>query len=105
LEGRLNTPPAKPPLWNEQYSASDGDVWQYLPMAEVAALLRAKVYPLVVELNSRDSSDGQVLVRQWPEIGDQQVAKHLGYAFQWFAMAFAFFIACLVLVFRSYRIK
>ena len=105
LAGRLNAPPAKPPLWSDKYSASDGNVWQYLPMAEVAGLLRAKVYPLVVELAASDSNDDQALVRKWPEIDDQQVAKHLGYAFQWFAMAFAFFIACLVLVFRGYRIK
>ncbi|MBL4670641.1 MAG: SURF1 family protein [Arenicella sp.] len=100
LEGRLNTAPAKPPLWSEQYSVSDGDVWQYLPMLKVAGFLQAKVFPLVVELAPSDSdvADDTALVTKWPEVDDQQVAKHLGYAFQWFAMAVAFFIACLILL-------
>jgi surfeit locus 1 family protein len=111
LEGRLNTAPAKPPLWSEQYAVSEGDVWQYLPMLEVASFLQAKVFPLVVELapNDNQAGDGTALVTKWSEIDDQQVAKHLGYAFQWFAMAVAFFIACLVLLFinpkRSSRRK
>ena len=105
LEGRLNAAPAKPPLWNEQYAVSDGDVWQYLPMQEVANVLQAKVFPLVVELapNDNQATDDKALVTKWPEIDDQQVAKHLGYAFQWFAMAVAFFIACLVLLFINPR--
>jgi surfeit locus 1 family protein len=104
LAGRLNAAPAQPPLWDDKYSVSDGHVWQYLPIPEVANVLNAKVFPLVVELDP-DASDKSTLVRQWPEIDDQQVAKHKGYAFQWFAMAVAFFIACLVLLFRSYRRK
>jgi surfeit locus 1 family protein len=105
LDGRLNIAPAKPPLWSEQYAVSEGDVWQYLPMPEVAAFLQAKVFPLVVELAPDDSDalDSGALVKKWPEIDDQQVAKHLGYAFQWFAMAVAFFIACLVLLFINPR--
>jgi surfeit locus 1 family protein len=105
LEGRLNAAPAKPPLWYEQYAVSDGDVWQYLPMQEVANVLQAKVFPLVVELapNDNQATDDKALVTKWPEIDDQQVAKHLGYAFQWFAMAVAFFIACLVLLFINPR--
>lgn len=104
LAGRLNAAPAQPPLWDDKYSVSDGQVWQYLPIPEVANVLNAKVFPLVVELDP-DANDKSTLVRQWPEIDDQQVAKHKGYAFQWFAMAVAFFIACLVLLFRSYRRK
>lgn len=100
LEGRLNMPHAKPPLWNDKYPVSKGAVWQYLPIPEVANVLQAEVFPLVVEL-APSSSDSHALVRKWPEISDQWVAKHQGYAFQWFAMAVAFFIACLVLLVRS----
>lgn len=108
LQGRLNAAPAQPPLWDDKYAVSEGDVWQYLPMLEVANVLPSKVFPLVVEL-APGAGDDPTLVRKWPEIDDQQVAKHLGYAFQWFAMAAAFFIACLVLLFinpkRSARRK
>jgi cytochrome oxidase assembly protein ShyY1 len=108
LQGRLNAAPAQPPLWDDKYAVSEGDVWQYLPMLEVANVLPSKVFPLVVEL-APGAGDDPTLVRKWPEIDDQQVAKHLGYAIQWFAMAAAFFIACLVLLFinpkRSARRK
>jgi surfeit locus 1 family protein len=102
LQGRLNAAPAQPPLWDPKYAVSTGDVWQYLPLLEVAAVLQVKVFPLVVELEP-SAGDNLALVRKWPEIDDQQVAKHLGYAFQWFAMAVAFFIACLVLLFLNVR--
>jgi len=100
LVGRLNKPPAKPPLWNDKYSVSDGAVWQFIPISEVAKVLRSQVFPLVVEL-APEASDSSALVRKWPEVNDEWVAKHQGYAFQWFTMAAAFFIACIVLLVRS----
>lgn len=104
LTGRLNNPPAEPPLWNDDYAVRKGQVWQYLPISEVSSVLDAKVFPLVVEL-APEASDSAELVRKWPEIDDQWVAKHQGYAFQWFAMALAFFIACLVLLLKGRRTK
>ena len=104
LEGRLNNPPAKPPLWNDKYPVSNGVVWQFLPILDLAEVLKAQVFPLVVEL-APTSSDSPNLVRKWPEISDQGVAKHKAYALQWFAMALAFFIACLVLLVNSVRRK
>lgn len=104
LVGRLNNPPAEPPLWNDQYAVQKGQVWQYLPISEVSSVLDAKVFPLVVEL-APEASDSAELIRKWPEIDDQWVAKHQGYAFQWFAMALAFFIACLVLLLKRRTTK
>ena len=104
LAGRLNNPPAEPPLWNDDYAVQNGQVWQYLPISQVSSVLDAKVFPLVVEL-APEASDSAELVRKWPEIDDQWVAKHQGYAFQWFAMALAFFIACLVLLLKKRKTK
>ncbi len=104
LQGRLNNAPAKPPLWDEKYPVSQGAVWQYLPISKVADVLEVQVFPLVVEL-APDASDSKALLRKWPDIDDQWVAKHQGYAFQWFAMAVVFFIACLVLFRKSTRRK
>ncbi len=104
LVGRLNNPPAEPPLWNDDYSVQNGSVWQYLPISEVSSVLDAKVFPLVVEL-APEASDSAELVRKWPEIDDQWVAKHQGYAFQWFSMALAFFIACLVLLIKGRKTR
>ena len=102
LTGKLNKLPAKPPLWNDEYAVYKGSVWQYLPINEVSTVLNAKVFPLVLEL-APESTDSSDLVRKWPAINDQWVAKHKGYAFQWFAMAIGFFIACLVLLLRKFK--
>jgi len=99
LTGRLNLPPAQPPLWSEEYAVVNGAVWQYLPIEEYASQMRLKLFPLVVELAPETSSPAALLI-DWPAIDDQWVAKHKGYAFQWFAMAIAFFVACLVLLIR-----
>ena len=104
LRGRLNMPAAQPPLWNDRYPVSQGAVWQYLPISNYAEQMKLNLLPLVLELAPTQSSEiDQKLLRQWSAIDDQWVAKHQGYAFQWFAMAFAFFIACSVLVYRSFK--
>ena len=102
LAGRLNNPPAQPPLWNDKYAVSNGAVWQYLPISELETVFKGQIFPLVVEL-APNAIDSLELLRKWPNIDDQWVAKHQGYAFQWFAMAAAFFIACLVLLVKSSR--
>lgn len=103
IVGRLRLPPAKPPLWNNDFSVSQGSVWQYLPIAEYADQMQMKLLPLVLELAPAQASEvDTALVRQWGDIDDKWVAKHRGYAFQWVAMAVAFLIACGVLIYRSY---
>jgi surfeit locus 1 family protein len=104
LHGRLNKPAAQPPLWSDRYTVSQGDVWQYLPISDYAQQMKLNLLPLVLELAPTQSSEiDQNLLRQWSAIDDLWVAKHQGYAFQWFAMAFAFFIACSVLAYRSFK--
>ena len=102
LEGRLNSPPAQPPLWNESYPVAQGDVWAYLPLDEYASQMQLKLVPLVLELAPKQTglSDSQFKIVR-AEINDQWVAKHKGYAFQWLMMAIAFFVACCVLLFRT----
>ena len=115
LLGRLNTAPSKPPIWNDKYPVSDGSLWQYLPLQEYATQMHLTVLPLVLEL-APESPSGQIaselesdienksekqFKRIWADINDEWVAKHKGYAVQWFAMAFAFTIACLVLLIRQ----
>ncbi len=105
LMGRLNNAPAQPPLWDDSYPISQGPVWAYLPISEYASQMQLKLLPLVVELAPLQTAainDSQFVIK-WPEINDEWVAKHKGYAFQWLMMALAFFIACLVLLLRHIR--
>ena len=63
----------------------EGRVWQNLNMQRMTEILRYPVQPIVItQLN--DTGDG--LIRHWarPDVG---IEKHLGYAFQWFALAVA----------------
>ena len=104
LHGRMNFPTEKPPLWSDDYPVADGQVWQYLPIDDYAQQMKLKVLPLVLELApDYEHETEQTLVRQWAKIDDQWVAKHQGYAFQWFAMAVAFLVACFVLIIRIFR--
>ena len=112
LNGRLNEAPKQPPLWNEQYTVSQGDVWAYLPLDRYASQIELKLLPLVLELAPKQVSTGHRVselhdtpIIKWAEINDQWVAKHQGYAFQWLMMALAFLIACLVLLFRHLKAK
>lgn len=106
LQGRLNIPPAQPPLWSDDYSVDQGKVWAYLPLEKYALQMQLKLLPLVLELapEKNGESDPQFKIVR-PEINDQWVAKHKGYAFQWLVMAIAFFIACCILLLRTMRKK
>ena len=99
LEGRLNLPAAAPPLWDDKYSVYEGARWQYLDMQELDARYEAALHSLVLELHPDYEGDAD-LMRAWNDINDQWVAKHNAYALQWFSMAAAFFIACLILLLR-----
>ena len=104
IEGRLNLPYAKPPIWNDKYDVSDGMVWQHLPITEFNTQTGLSAVPLVLELapnNAEGSSSGAVV--NWQSINDEWVFKHQAYAFQWFSMALVFAIACLILLVKSIR--
>lgn len=102
LDGRLNTPPAQPPLWDDNYPVAQGKLWAYLPLDEYASQMQLKLLPLVLELAAVQSTEtDKQFKRVKPEINDQWVAKHKGYAFQWLMMAIAFFVACCVLLLRT----
>lgn len=111
IEGRLNKPFAQPPLWDDAYPVNEGVVWQYLPIDTYAEQIQASVLPLVIELapESQGTFVGEnspiKLKVAWQQIGDEWVAKHKAYAFQWFSMAVAFFIACLVLLLKRIAAK
>jgi surfeit locus 1 family protein len=68
-----------------------GAIVQNLDAGELAQASGLEIEPFIVEQTS-DSNDG--LVRAWP-LPSQGIDRHLGYAFQWFALAataFLFFV-------------
>ena len=91
IEG-IAAPPSGKYLELSQHTM-DGKVWQNLDMGRYAKTVPYVLLPIVVtQLN--DTGDG--LYRQWvrPDAG---VEKHVGYAFQWFAMAATIIVIYVVL--------
>ena len=79
----------------------EGRVWQNLDMQRMAGLLRYPLQPIVItQLN--ENGDG--LLRHWarPDVG---IDKHLGYAFQWFALAVAIIVIYGVLYAKRHKQK
>lgn len=62
---------------------TEGKVWQNLTLARYRAAFPIVIQPVVIQ-QENDLGDG--LKREWgaPDLG---IAKHYGYAFQWFALA------------------
>ncbi|MBX2848260.1 MAG: SURF1 family protein [Acidiferrobacterales bacterium] len=105
VAGRLNTPYAKPPIWNDDYAVSDGSVWQYLALEQFRQQTGLEVLPLVLELAPSETADLEQSGAKinWQSIDDEWVFKHQAYAVQWFSMALVFFIACLIVLAKSIR--
>jgi len=108
IHGRLNILPAKPPIWNDDYSISAGKVWQFLTVDDFRAETGLDILPLVLELapaenNDADLVDGQSPIISWQTIDNEWVHKHQAYALQWFSMAAVFLVACIIVLISSLR--
>jgi surfeit locus 1 family protein len=76
-----------------------GKLWENLNMEKYAATVPYPLQPIMV-LQLNDTGDG--LIRKW-ERPDTGVSMHMGYAFQWFTMAFAILVTYIVV--NTKRIK
>lgn len=73
-----------------------GAILQNLTVAELAAASKFDMQPFVIEQSS-DTHDG--LVRSWPP-PSAGIERHLGYAFQWYALALTAFLFFVVTGYR-----
>lgn len=80
VAGMATRPPARVLELSGQTVA--GDVWQNLHIERFAAHARMKLLPVVVL--AEPAGEGLAPVREVPDAG---VAKHVEYAFTWFALA------------------
>lgn len=77
-------------------NTEEGVVWQNLVLARYAKWSGLKLQPIVLQQYS-NAADG--LVRAWAR-PDTGADKHRGYAFQWYALATAVFIAYVAFSFK-----
>lgn len=74
-------------------------IMQNLNVAEFAQAAKLSMYPFILQ-QTNDTKDG--LVRAWPR-PSLGIEKHLGYAFQWYALAVTAFVFFFVTGFRRGR--
>ena len=98
--GRLNLLPSPPPLWSQNDAAVSGRIWQFLPLQQLQEQYDSTVFPLVLEL--RPGSDSPLKL-VWRQIETADADVHRAYALQWFAMAAALLIFCLIGTVRRLR--
>jgi surfeit locus 1 family protein len=70
----------------------EGKVWQNLVLSRYTEQTKLSVAPLIIQQRN-DSGDGLQRVNERPDVG---IAKHQGYAFQWFALSVAIFVTYIV---------
>ena len=85
LDGRMAGPPSRLYAFEEE---EQGPIRQNVDIENLAAQWRLKLRATSVQQISVASDDGQPdgLLREWPRPATG-VAKHHGYAFQWFALS------------------
>lgn len=96
IKGVVKVPPATGILLAENSMERLDDVTvrtQKLDLALVEEFSNLELLPYIVRL---DASEPEGFVRYWQAPGSGE-AKHLGYAFQWFAMAAAIMLIYLIL--------
>ncbi len=86
-------------LEDESDLSSPGIVWQNLDLGRYENVTGVAVEPLVLELDPGDAQVGG-FVREWRDYKDDWIARHRGYAVQWFALA-----AALVLIYVVVNIR
>ena len=106
ISGRLNVFPAKPLMWKDSYQLFANNVWQYLPIEEYQQQMQIKVLPLLVELapelGPHEVNKAGGYVRQWRTVKTDWVNRHKAYALQWFSLALAFLVCCVVVLIQSF---
>ena len=70
----------------------EGKLWENLNMEKYAGTVPYPLQPIMI-LQLNDTGDG--LIRKW-ERPDTGISMHMGYAFQWFTLAFAILVTYIV---------
>ena len=83
-------------VYQLEHAGPEGNVWLSFSVDRLRKESRLDLQPLLIQQESA-LDDGLERVWQRPDSGRD---KHLAYAFQWFAMAFAILVIYVVLGFR-----
>lgn len=98
ITGLANVPSIKKFFLMPDHPEVQTKLWSRLDLARFEKLIGHPLQPVVLQQTGGDAPD--TLVRHWAP-PDDRVAKHRGYAFQWFGMAAALLLFFLVACFRK----
>jgi surfeit locus 1 family protein len=98
LTGLATVPSTKKFFLMPDHPDERPQLWERLDMPRFASLLGHPLQPVVLQQTGGDAPDS--LIRQW-EPPEDRVAKHRGYAFQWYGMAVVLLILALAAAFRK----
>ncbi len=103
LEGRLNQPPAEGLRLQggDRIERLTNDLWrvQEMDFTSLEASVGEQLLPITMLLDP-DVAGG--FVRDWIPPGTDE-SRHIGYAFQWFALALAVVVVSIVLIIQSLK--
>jgi surfeit locus 1 family protein len=83
ISGLVQMDLGKAPYLNAVTPSSIGVAWPHLTLAQYKAVSELPIQPFLLRQFSSSPDD---LLRDWPAPANE-IDKHLGYAFQWFALA------------------
>lgn len=98
LTGLATVPSTKKFFLMPDHADERPQLWARLDMPRFATLLGHPLQPVVLQQTGGDAPDS--LIRQW-EPPEDRVAKHRGYAFQWYGMAVVLLTLALATAFRK----
>jgi surfeit locus 1 family protein len=98
LTGLATVPSTKKFFLMPDHPDERPQLWERLDLTRFETLLGHRLQPVVLQQTGGDAPDS--LIRQW-EPPEDRVAKHRGYAFQWYGMAVVLLILALAAAFRK----
>jgi len=97
VAGRLRAPPRDYFTLEDEEALSEFQPrWQNLDLGRYERLTGLAVSPLVLRLDPANDQGGG-FARRWPQYQDSWIARHKGYAVQWFALALTLVVLYIVL--------
>jgi surfeit locus 1 family protein len=97
LTGLATVPSTKKFFLMPDHPDERPQLWERLDMSRFETLMGHPLQPVVLQQTGGDAPDS--LIRQW-EPPEDRVAKHRGYAFQWYGMAVVLLILALAAAVR-----
>lgn len=101
IEGVLKHPADDYYTLEETSPTIDQVIWQNLDVAQYRKITGFTLQDMIIRLSPESDAGG--FVREWPGYDSKWIARHRGYAIQWFSLAFVLVIVSIATLVRRKR--